>query len=60
MPSLRTRMAYDRTALVAVSGAVVVAQAAAVAAQASANAAASGLVIVAERTTTARQFLADN
>ena len=58
MPSLRTRMSYDRIALQQVDAAVDVAQAAAVAAQASANAAISSVTIVDERTTSARQFLA--
>ena len=57
MPSLRTRMSYDRIALESVGDAVVVAQAAAVAAQASANSAQAQINIVDERTTNARDFL---
>ncbi len=64
MPSLRTRINYDRIALEAVDDAVVVAQAAAVSAAAdaataqdAAEDAQDGVVIVEERTAPAREFL---
>ena len=55
MPSLRTRMAYDR---IIAAGAAESAQASASAAAASAATANTRVTVVDERTTSARQFLA--
>ena len=58
MPSLRTRVNYDRIALQQVDAAVAVAQAAAAAAEAAVDAVEGDVTIINLRTESARQFLA--